>query len=267
LPTGIWFFDATHGWVIGNVFLADGTSRAKMYATTDGGATWTLQSLPDPVLGTCTGTFLLTENVSLVRSFDATQVWAVGSAICTDIANRLLFNPSTFAWSTGDGGNTWVAHNTGLNVFAFPVRSRLQVLSATQIRFATQAPGAVMVTSDDGGATFSQVPLPDTVGDLEFFDATHVVMLAPLEGNAWTSSDGGNTWTAATGFLPNSIRAANISLAVYAFLEPVDATHWWVMGRDQYVFSDNVFVGGLIEVTTDGGASYLTQLVGAGTPH
>jgi hypothetical protein len=94
-----------------------------------------------------------------------------------------------------------------------------------------------------------------------------VVMLAPLEGDAWTSSDGGNTWTVASGFLPNNILAANISQAVYTFLEPVDATHWWVMGRDQYVATDTVFVGGLIEVTTDGGATYLTQLVGAGTPH
>jgi photosystem II stability/assembly factor-like uncharacterized protein len=267
---GFWFADQTHGWVIGTQFLNTpsgiGIGRNSMFATADGGLTWTLQSLPDPQLSTCT--LFVTEQIAGVHFVDAAHGWAIGAARCEDLPSQTVVSQSTFAWSTADGGATWTVHDLGVSIFFL---TPLQVLSATQMRFTAvtqNGNGIPVLFSTDDGTTFSQLPLPTFPGDVEFVDPSHAVLLGGFPVAAtWVTSDGGQTWTPTAAGLPSLVLTlpSNPSTSVsYSSLVVVDATHWWVLGAANYGPSGSTS-GGLVLVTPDGGASYLVQLVGDGT--
>jgi photosystem II stability/assembly factor-like uncharacterized protein len=265
---GLWFADQSHGWVIGTQFLNTpsgiGIGRNSMFATTDGGLTWTLQSLPDPQLSTCTQ--FVSEQIAGVRFVDASHGWAIGATRCESLPSQTVESDSTFAWSTSDGGATWTVHDLGASVF---FAAPLQVASATQMRFAavTQGGSQVLFSTDDGGTTFSQLPLPESALDVEFADASHAVLLGGFPATTWVTADGGQTWTPTPANLPPLVLTlpSNPSTSVsYSSLAVADATHWWVLGAANYGPSGSTS-GGLVLVTSDGGASYLVQLVGDGT--
>jgi photosystem II stability/assembly factor-like uncharacterized protein len=215
--------------------------------------------------------------VQAVRFVDSAHGWTVGSAACYSTPTT----QSSFAWSTSDGGATWTVHTMPLNQFYYFMSSRLQVPSASVMRFTTQnGPAnsfAVMLTTEDGGATFQTVALPapylaqgsyPSPTDLQFRDASNGMLLMangcclPV---VYTTSDGGKTWIPTPGHPPGWIhdRYGNTIDTFYRVIDSVDATHIWLGGG--VVYGDGSPVGGLIEPSSDGGATWITQRVGDGT--
>jgi photosystem II stability/assembly factor-like uncharacterized protein len=268
---GIWFADLTHGWVIGTQSLPDFTERNAAYATTDGGRTWVAQSLPDPQQASCA--FSLNETVNGVRFADAAHGWTIGSANCNDYTNPAggrFVSASRLAWNTSDGGATWTVHATPMTQSYMPIDSRLQVLSVSQMRFATEIgpyPSTpILVITDDGGATFREVTLPAAAVDLQFRDANNGLMInSNYPRTAFVTTDGGQTWAPTPGSPPANLRDryGNLIGAYYRWVDNVDATHFWAAG--QVVYGDGSPTGGFILNSSDAGATWVVQLLGDGT--
>jgi len=276
-PTGLWFSDANHGWISGVTFVSDpsgiGNGRTQMYATTDGGHTWTLQSLPDPQFNVCT--HAVDDRALEVAFADPSNGWAYGMSACIDHSTGTETNPLTLAWSTTDGGAHWTAHNTGLNTYHFVPDSRLHVESANQVGFTTQdfngSGGPVLVTTTDGGVTWTKLTLPDLfAGDFQYIDARNLVLIGGANGaqSVYRSSDGGSTWTK-TAPLPSQVNVVTpgfTNSTEIRLIQIVDSTHWWVTGAVDYVNSlGQSKTGGLIYMSSDGGLTWSLQLAGDGT--
>lgn len=268
-PTGMWFSDASHGWISSVTFANDpsgvGNAVSEMYATTDGGRTWTKQSLPDPQSATCT--FALNDRVLAVTFTDASNGWALGTSACIDHTTGTVNNPLTLVWSTSDGGQHWTVHDTGLNNYSFTLDSRLHALSANQVSFTTQdsaGSGAeVFVTTADGGLTWSRSVIPEVFAtDFAYIDASHVALIGGPNGgqSLYLSSDGGSTWAKAAP-LPLQVDVSASNSTALAFIDVVDSTHWWVSGAVFYSSTE----GGLVYTSSDGGLTWTLQIAGDGT--
>ena len=164
-PRQIWFADTSHGWVV---------VGKTMYATTDGGHTWTAGAGPDDVI--------------IMHFLDRDRGWV--------LAHASIANQGTELWNTTDGGATWSqvgipSYSYGYSSVCF-VDDRHGFLSCETAFFAT----------DDGGLTWSaRTGLPG--GGLATVraasDAEHV-WAAISDGRMFASEDGGQTWVTQGGY-------------------------------------------------------------------
>lgn len=155
------FGDAQHGWL-----LRSHRSTYDIYATADGGATWTLQATRGG-------------NADGIVSVDAEHAWAYGR-------NGMA--------ATTDGA-AWVRRNVPADVVAGSV----QFVDATR-GWLVGTDGAGSFTTADGGQTWQRLPTPGgrrLGASLDF--------VSPLDGwaitphRAFATSDGGRTWRAKLG--------------------------------------------------------------------
>jgi photosystem II stability/assembly factor-like uncharacterized protein len=169
------FADARRGWVFGE--------EGALYATEDGGATWTRLRLP-------------TRHLLLgAQLFDAGRAWLVG-------AGQTILQ-------TSDGGATWREgqvvtlparfSSTSLSHAAQAQSSlRLNAVSFADARhgWAVGAGGAVLATADGGRTWAAQESGTDSdLFDVKFFDAREGWAVG-ADGAAIHTTDGGQTWRA-----------------------------------------------------------------------
>jgi photosystem II stability/assembly factor-like uncharacterized protein len=212
LPTGIAgglrdveFADLRHGWAVGN---RTGTGPANaaggvLLATSDGGATWTAQTVP-PDVGRLT-------EVSVV---DAVHGWAVGVAA----------NGQPLLIATGDGGATWSSQTLPegireLRDVAFLDAERGWAVGARPVPQPAEPsqddPGIVLTTAD-GGATWTvQASTTGSLWNLAIIDGQN--LFAGGGYGLFSTHDGGGTWSKQPFTLP--------ALDAISF---TDATHGWV---------------------------------------
>jgi len=266
-----WFSDSLHGWMVTGVAgppsppgsLVNSTLAA-IYATTDGGLTWSLQTLPDPIIAGTPGCIGQEGNVS-VRFADASNGWA-GAAVLCFAPNGAITSQGALVWTTNDGGTTWTAHQLPAGILS--IYDRIQVIGTSQMRqpgvltISSTSVEQVLIASDDGGATFSVTPFPVQNGQivaLTFSDSSHGVLLT-TDGHVWRTTDGGATWQGNT--LPRFVSSAGrITSYGYRAVESPDGTNIWVTGAVFYGFTE----AGFIEHSADGGATWTVQLLGSGT--
>jgi photosystem II stability/assembly factor-like uncharacterized protein len=145
------FADAQHGWVVGNIY-KNGADRQAIYATSDGGATWSEQWLASEASG----------YLHDVQAIDARHIVAVGEK---------TFGGSGTLLVSQDGGATWtepVASVYGLHAVHF-----VDALHGWAV-----GGGSAVVHTDDGGATWTVQERathffkPD-LEDVSFVDAQH----------------------------------------------------------------------------------------------
>jgi photosystem II stability/assembly factor-like uncharacterized protein len=153
------FADALHGWTFGE--------EGALYATTDGGRSWTRQRVP-------------TRHLLLGGAFlDAAQGWLVG-------AGATLLH-------TTDGGAQWSAPFTSA-----PTDARLNAITFADARhgWAVGAGGLVLATTD-GGRSFVQqdAHTANDLSDVRFFDAREGWAVG-AEGLLLHTTDGGAHWQA-----------------------------------------------------------------------
>jgi photosystem II stability/assembly factor-like uncharacterized protein len=273
----VWFTDSMHGWITGGVsgpipppdYFGSSTLTA-LYATTDGGLTWTQQTLPDPILAT-PNCIPLSFNTG-VKFVDSLHGWVAGTSYCNStIAPHGQIAQGALVWTTSDGGATWTVHPLPSTVLTLSNRE-LDVLSATQMRTVALLQDtpfvrhSYLVSTDDGGGTFSFTLSPQvSAADMIFTDPTHGILLGS-DGSVWRTADDGATWSEA-GTLPKFLSSAGkIQTYTYNRMSSPDGTNVWVVGFILFGPSNfSLQTAGFIEHSADGGATWTVQLLGNGS--
>ena len=202
------FGDLLHGWAVGNLTaIGIGPARTTgpvVLATSDGGATWTAQLVPEGI-GRLDG----------VATVDASHAWAVGVG----------FSGRPALIATGDGGATWLPQTLPdgireLRDVAFLDRDRGWAVGAGPEGTAgpdpVQGDPGVILTTSDGGATWAgQATTEGSLWSLAIVDGQN--LFAGAAYGLYSTHDGGGTWARQVFSLP--------ALDAISF---TDATHGWV---------------------------------------
>ena len=211
---GIDFVDASYGWAVGS---------GAVFATTDGGATWNEQSVPQG-----------TGQLWSVSFADRLHGWACGWGIIL---------------GTSNGGATWTAQysDPDFDYMSVDCSDATHAWAAGQHLsmvgdILQDDGGAVSIVATTNGSTWS-AQATDATGyayGMDFVDATHGWIMtgcfASMDGIVLATTDGGATW-------------AKQSLGVFTKpfdVQFLDRSEGWVLGYE----SDRLFH------TTDGGATW-----------
>ena len=199
------FADATHGWLLTHVGAGMNHDYVVLFATTDGGQTWT--RVVDP-FDARDGNLQMSCLKTGLGFLDAQTGWVTGD--CQAVA------PGVFLQRTSDGGHTWAAVDLPAPA-DLPDAFTRQDGGCGTYRLVTFAPATVrlavtcliytdtltlhhfLYTSTDGGATWSSQPLP--APDHAWLDAATGWTIDPADPNdpaalrrLYQSTDGGATW-------------------------------------------------------------------------
>jgi photosystem II stability/assembly factor-like uncharacterized protein len=178
MKSGITFLDASRGWVSGN---EPAPSFFYLFATQDGGATWTQQTVTLP-----------TGFETAMTEVEAPIFFTAQDGV---LPVRLLAEPqSSVYYVSHDAGLTWTA------TYPLNVRANFSVSSLLDVYLWDG--GAKLYISHDTGLTWSAVTtnvnVTDTFSAFQFADTTNGWMLTS-DGTGHTTfyktTDGGATWT------------------------------------------------------------------------
>jgi len=199
----IFFFDADHGWIMGN--------NNDALRTTDGGQTWT--QMGDELLGSWRTVEFFSQlsgismaNGACAASIDGGVTWEIrsgypdcpvtfGSDFADEntglVAGLRISDSSDGIYRTTDGGRTWThVLDALINDVVFVNDS---------IALATGVVPGRIYRSTDGGQSWMPVgaELPDNgpLSDLAVVPGTSTVLGCSHEGDAWISTDLGDSWT------------------------------------------------------------------------
>jgi len=169
--------DANRAWVV--AYLLNGSNSQGIYATTDGGITWSHQS---------TAVF----DANLGGFPNIVYFWDAGTGVCMGDPTNGYFE----IYTTGDGGNSWI--RVSQTDIPDPLPGEYGVVdgytvTGNTLRFGTNM--GRMYSSSDFGATWSvqQTPLVNFF-QVEFRDEYHGLILQQANLDLYETSDGGNTW-------------------------------------------------------------------------
>jgi photosystem II stability/assembly factor-like uncharacterized protein len=209
-PSDMTFVDPQTGWLLVHAGAGMNHDYVAVYATQDGGATWT--QVVDPMALPETGYLGMSCYKNGMTFVDAKNGWVAGD--CHGVVPG-----SPYLYQTADGGRTWQAYTllppaeapdlftnennacgAGAPVFVSPTEGKLPV--SCQDLNNNQSQGWLYTTAD-AGKTWAPHALPAPYGDLQFinpnvgwwvggsspFDPTVVRQL-------YATQDGGLTWKA-----------------------------------------------------------------------
>jgi photosystem II stability/assembly factor-like uncharacterized protein len=149
------FASATTGWVAGTTTI-DNSEAAEIDKTTNGGQTWTKESLPKGTTG-----------LSDLQFVDQNEGWAVGTSFDESGPASAPPNPQGWLLHTTNGGTSWA------RVGSLPAG-----ISASSVRFLDAQHGWVggegVWATGDGGATWSKVAGTGMVNAIAASDTDHV---------------------------------------------------------------------------------------------
>jgi photosystem II stability/assembly factor-like uncharacterized protein len=156
--TGVYFHDSDLGWVVGH--------DSVILRTSDGGSTW--------------------EIVNWAPEEEAPffDIWF------SDASNGIAIGAYGSYYVTSDGGTTWAFEPISDTDWHLH-----QIARAEDGRLYLAAEAGFVYRSDDGGATWDELPSPyegSFFGVLPF--AEHQVLLFGLRGHLFRSEDAGETW-------------------------------------------------------------------------
>jgi len=193
------FADAEHGWVLMSEEIGMGKDQVWLYRTADGGRHWSLAaSSPPPGSDDNTGIPVVCDKTGI--TFPTTMVGWLASACNAASPGALLVSR--------DGGVTWAAQPLPVQLGGNGVPAVLsgpQFIRGRGFLTVSQYDGTpVLLVSTDLGQTWRPVPLPAGIGpypQVTFFNpADGVLVPKGSQGTPgdifYTTSDGGQTWTA-----------------------------------------------------------------------
>jgi photosystem II stability/assembly factor-like uncharacterized protein len=187
--TGLRFVDAAHGWLTGD---CQGVAPGLfLYATSDGGATWTPASLPPPADGP--DLFTRDDAGCGTNSLTAFDAQTLKLAVACLILSTDPIAVQAYVYTTTDGGATWTsspAPSRGLT-FLNP-----QVGWSLPLTLGFETPPFDLSHTTDGGATWTTVAAVDWYGQLDFVDDTLGWSVAHTAAaiSLLRTTDGGATW-------------------------------------------------------------------------
>lgn len=249
------FLDSMHAWVAEVSRTANAcASQVTTFRTSDGGRTWG-QGGAVPVKTAQPKDDIFNIGYQNYMDFaDAQHGWLlVASPPNMSGGPGEMVEPVTM-YSTVDGGLHWkfVAANPGSSVLStLPTCSpksyflgAVTFTSATKGWLLVTCPAQTMLTTQDGGATWTPEQLPICncpVYQTTFFDSTHGIITGQNSEVMLATSDGGASWT------QHKVPAG--ALQQFSF---TDANHGWLVSIEQKPTSYDTAV----YRTTDGGASW-----------
>jgi len=174
--------------------------------TVDGGRTWTAElpdkekslasvSLADPEHGLVTG-----EEGTLLWTSDGGRTWTRSkTAPGRNVWSPCLLNPTTalalglggIVFRTSDAGATWEQMKTGVDY--------LHRIKFVDERLGVGVGFSTIITTEDGGKTWTRRSVPPRVGDVALMDVACADksrwLAVGVTGVILASEDGGQTWT------------------------------------------------------------------------
>jgi photosystem II stability/assembly factor-like uncharacterized protein len=188
------FYNATHGWAVGNV---NQGGQTQVLVTTDGGANWAPQLQQN------------TRAMNALYFVDAMHGWTVG--LSTGSGNGRLYN-------TSDGGATWTAQTPPGNQPAF-----------YDVQFIDRWTGyvvgdnGVFMNTSDGGAIWTAKQIVNNVNFRSiYFVSSEQGWAVGANGNVWVTYDGGVSWTKQTSPINSNFEGVCF----------VDHTKGWAVGAN-----------------------------------
>ncbi len=187
--SGLWFRDASHGYLSGNCFGV--VKGLYFYATQDGGATWKPVNLPAPAgLADAYTKESYACGADAPRFFDAQKGLVVVS--CSDLVSNKAYR---WVYQTKDGGSTWssAALPRGFGTYAFLNSDTGWYLGQTAAYATTNV---LVYTTNDGGKSWKQISATNWVGDMDYVDAKNgwIIARSGSELALVRTSDGGLTY-------------------------------------------------------------------------
>ena len=193
------------------------------------------------------------------------------------VGQSMTYNGDGVVIKTMDSGETWEQVSSGV----FP---GLQASSVPTLEtgYAVGWEG-YMIKTTDGGDTWEEITIENNIWeltDVEFYDEENGVVIG--DETAWVTSDGGETWTAATGIakVPYAVTYAD-ETTLYAacnenyIYKSVNGGLTWTEIHSGFIgqlllgvdfldadFGVAVGDGGVILMTEDGGATWHEQFIG-----
>jgi photosystem II stability/assembly factor-like uncharacterized protein len=209
---GVDFAGANHGWVVGGAY------GGVVLATDDGGATWgqktqvegSLRSISAAGESMAWAAGALGGSGRVLATDDGGATWSEQDLGACSGLNDVCFVDPDHGWAVGydgtivattDGGKTWTAQRSRTTA----TLSSVMFLDADH-GWAAGAAGsgtsrtrAVLLSTDDGGATWRRITLGDQgtgFGDVVFTDQLHGYAVARYVRDVVciSSADGGRTW-------------------------------------------------------------------------
>ncbi len=209
-PSDLVFVDDHAGWLLAHVGAGMSHDYVVMYATQDGGATWTM--VVDPMALPDNGSLAMSCYKSGMAFADAKNGWVAGN--CGGVVPG-----SPYLYQTADGGHTWqfykltppadvpnlftdenTACGTGTPIFVSPADGMLTM--SCQSYQTNQGRGWLYVTAD-AGKTWTPRPLPAPYGSLQFLDVNDGWWVGgastdpTIVHQLYVTQDGGQSWAAA----------------------------------------------------------------------
>jgi photosystem II stability/assembly factor-like uncharacterized protein len=241
------FANASDGWAVGRRWINSTTAEGSILATTNGGATWSVQSVP-------TGASDL-QDVAFANASDG---WAVGHSSSTTAGGIIL--------ATTDGGATWVAQTVPAGPYALWHVACTDTSHCWAVGYNTNTNEAVFLATTNGGTTWALKPLPSALAgfrldSIAFASASNGWAVGYDEsgtgiGAVLATTDGGNTWTMQW---PTPTMEA-MNLGELTDVACVDSTHAWAAGT--YLDGGNGRHGSILATTNGGSAPpYTPQLM------
>ena len=225
----------------------EGSGLSAIATTTNGGTTWTVESLPPAVAQV---------GLAAIACADSTNCVAVGPGGYGQGAAPVIV-------VTTDGGVTWTSERMPGGVdslvgVACPSAAVCWAVGSSGSAFSSGP--SVLLQSTDGGATWGAVPVPAPANGLDAISCGTVTTCTAVgaSGSIVTTADGGATWTAQT---PPSDAPGFAGVACSS------AKDCWATGgmtNASYFSIGPIAVGlsssgGTVVATTDGGTTWTAQ--------
>ncbi len=262
----IHFFDGDHGIVVAD----------RVYSTGDGGATWTVISIPDqtPDFTFATdkagwaldaGSVYATADGGLTWRYRATLPVAATFGGKGGLAS-LEFRADGEGWmgsqadrptvyATSDGGTSW--RSVALPGLPNPsVPAGKPYFFTTWVKLLPGGGVAAFAIDDfgqqatfrsyDGGSTWKPIRLPDRAEQIGFFSfVDRDNWFVSLAGLLYRTADGGVTWRSVVSNMPDSLADWSVGITVM-----IDTRHGWAP------ITSPGFASTGLAVTSDGGANW-----------
>ena len=201
-----------------------GTYNVAAISTTNGGATWTSDPVPlaygdglsavaCPSISTC---FAAGYN-SIISTTDGGSTWrndpvpqgsgGLGAISCPSTSDCTGVVGASIV-STTDGGSTWTSETApapvdSLGSVACPSTSTCFAVSGNSFRTTEKSASAPIISTTNGGATWTNDPIPSQVTNLSSIACQSALDCTAVGSNDIVSTtDGGSTWTSETAPAP-----------------------------------------------------------------
>ena len=195
------FIDPSNGFFMADLGAGAGSNWVGIYSTTDGGANWTPEYVPEPGMPEGEGALPGSGQKSGMTFIDTNRGWVTGS---------IPMDNYLYLYNSSDGGSTWIEQ-------AGPIPTDFgTVFTSTYppvffenegvmpVTLVGNVINLVIYTSRDGGATWTPAPAPvANAGRGELVD-----FVSPTDGFAWATgrfavtNDAAQSWSTVTPSVP-----------------------------------------------------------------